>query len=157
MKNIPNHLAIIIDGNRRWAEREGVDSFGGHKKGLERIIEIGDYCLEKGIKILTVYCFSSENWKRTKKEIGYLMKLFLSALNKENIKRFNKNKIKVRFIGEKEKLPKSLQNKIKIAEKATKNNKKGTLNLAISYGGRIEIVEAVKKIFKKIFPLQKNL
>jgi len=148
INKIPHHLAIIIDGNRRWAKKRGLSSFEGHKKGLDNVIEIGDYCLKKGVKILTLYCFSSENWKRTKKEVSYLMKLFLSTLSQKNIKKFNKNKIKLQIIGQKEKLPKSLQNKIKIAEKLTKNNTIGRLNLAISYGGRPEIIEAVKNIVR---------
>ena len=143
---IPYHLGIIIDGNRRWAKQRGLSSFDGHKKGLDNVLEIGDYCLKKGVKILTLYCFSAENWKRTPKEVGYLMRLFLVTLNRENIKKFNENKVKLRIIGQREKLPKPLQRKIKIAEKLTKNNGKGTLNLAISYGGRPEIIEAIKKI-----------
>jgi len=150
MKNkIPRHLAIIIDGNRRWARQKGLSSFDGHKKGLDNVFKIGDYCLEKGIKVLTLYCFSVENWRRTKKEVGYLMKLFLTALNKENIEKFNKNNIRLQIIGQKEKLPKLLRSKIKIAERLTKNNKGGVVNLAISYGGRPEIVEAVKNIVRE--------
>lgn len=149
---IPNHLAIIVDGNRRWAKEKGLSSFQGHKKGLDNVDKIGDYCLEKGIKILTLYVFSSENWNRSRKEVNYLMKLFALSLNNKNIKKFNKNKVKFQAIGQIEKLPKGLQKKIKQVEEATKNNKKSILNLAISYGGRAEIVQAIKNIIKKKIP-----
>lgn len=152
---IPNHLAIIIDGNRRWAKKKGLSSFQGHKKGLDNVDKIGDYCVKRGIKILTLYVFSSENWKRSKKEINYLMKLFINNLTKKNIKRFNDNGIKFQAIGQKEKLPKLLQEKIKETERATKNNKKSILNLAISYGGRPEIIQAIKNIIKNKIPLNK--
>ena len=152
---IPNHLAIIIDGNRRWAKKRGLSSFRGHKKGLDNIQRIGDYCIKRGIKILNLYVFSTENWNRSKKEVSYLMRLFARALNKNNIKKFNENKIKFQAIGQKQKLPQSLQNKIKQTENLTKNNKQGILNLAISYGGRTEIVEAVKNIIKKKIPANK--
>lgn len=151
----PNHLAIIIDGNRRWAKKKGLSSFNGHKKGLDNVERIGDYCIKKGIKVLTLYVFSSENWNRSKKEIAYLMRLFALAFNKKNIKKFNDNKIKFQAIGQIEKLPKFLQKKIKQAEESTKNNKKSILNLAISYGGRPEIVQAVKNIINKKIPASK--
>lgn len=143
-----NHLAIIIDGNRRWAKNKGLPSFNGHKKGFEKVIEMGEYCLDKGIKTLSFYCFSTENWKRAKREVTYLMKLLELGLSDKNLERFNKKEIRLRIVGQKEKLPKSLQKRIKIVEESTKDNQKGTLNLLISYGGRNEIVEAVKKIVK---------
>ena len=152
---IPNHLAIIIDGNRRWAKRRGLSSFQGHKKGLENVERIGESCWEKGIKVLTFYVFSTENWKRSKKEINYLMKLFLNNLTKRNIKKLNDKGIKFQTIGQKKKLPQLLQNKIEEAEESTKNNKKGILNLAISYGGRAEIIQAVKNIIRKKIAVNK--
>jgi undecaprenyl diphosphate synthase len=154
-ERIPSHLAIIIDGNRRWAKKNGLSSFQGHKKGLDNVQKIGDYCIKKGVKILTLYVFSSENWNRSKKEVAYLMRLFVLALSKKNIEKFNRDKIKFQAIGQIERLPKSLQNKIRLAEESTKNNKKGILNLAISYGGRPEIIQAIKKIIKKKIPASK--
>ncbi|KPJ54631.1 hypothetical protein AMJ47_04005 [Parcubacteria bacterium DG_72] len=153
MQKIPKHLAIIIDGNRRWAREKGLPSFQGHKKGFDKVDKIGEYCLEKGVKILTLYCFSTENWNRSKAEVNFLMRLLAKAFNKENIKRFNNREVRMQVIGQKQRLPKSLQEKIKKAEKETKNNKKGILNLAISYGGRPEIVQAVKNIIKKDLPI----
>jgi len=152
---IPNHLGIIIDGNRRWAKEKGLSSFQGHKKGLDNVEKITDHCIKKGIKILTLYVFSVENWNRSKKEINYLMRLFVNNLTRKNIKKFNDKGIRFQTIGQKEKLPKLLQEKIKETEKATKNNKKSILNLAISYGGRPEIIQAIKNIIKKKIPFNK--
>lgn len=147
--SIPNHLGIIIDGNRRWAKKKGLPSFYGHKRGLDNVKKISDYCLKKGVKILTLYAFSSENWSRTKREVEYLMKLLGETLSKKSIKDLNERGVQLRVVGERKKLPKVLQELILKAEKETKNNKKGTLNLLVSYGGRPEIVEAVKKIVAK--------
>ncbi len=150
---IPHHLAIIIDGNRRWAKSKGLPSFEGHRKGFDKVDKLGDYCLEKGVKVLTLYCFSTENWKRSKTEVSYLMRLLSKAFNREKIKKLNNRGVKMQVIGQKERLPKFLQKKIAKAEESTKNNKKGFLNLAISYGGRPEIVQAVKNIIKKGLPV----
>lgn len=149
MESIPKHLAVIIDGNRRWAKKRGLSSFAGHKKGFDNTIKIGEHCLDKGIKILTFYCFSTENWNRPKKEVNYLMKLLSSGLDKY-IKKCVERKIKIKITGQKERLSKKLQEKIKRAEEATKENGKGILNLLISYGGRTEIVQAAQKIKGKI-------
>lgn len=149
MKNIPHHLAIIIDGNRRWAKKKGLSSFGGHKKGFDNTVKIGEYCHNIGIKILTLYCFSTENWKRSKKEVSYLMKLLSLGLDR-HVKKSVEKGIKIKIIGQKEKLSKKLQEKIRKAEKVTKRNGNGILNLAISYGGRAEIIQAVQKIKGKI-------
>ena len=155
MQKIPFHLGIILDGNRRWAKEKGLPSFEGHRRGLNNVQKIGDYCAKKGIKILTLYTFSTENWKRPKREISYLMKLFAESLGKKNLQELHKKEVKLQIIGQKEKLPQALQERIKEAEKLTKNNKKRILNLAISYGGRIEITQAVKNIIKKKIPVNK--
>jgi len=150
---IPCHLGIIIDGNRRWAKERGLPVFEGHRRGFKNFKKIAEYVFQKGVKILTVYAFSTENWNRAKLEVNYLMKLLALALGRSYVKKLNQKGIKLRVIGQKEKLPKILQDKIKKAEQSTKNNKKGILNLAISYGGRSEIVKAVKKIVEdKILP-----
>ena len=154
-KKIPLHLGIILDGNRRWAKKKGLPLFEGHRRGLNNVQRIGDYCAKKGIKILTLYTFSTENWKRSKKEIGYLMKLFAESLSKKNLEKLHERKIKLQIIGQKEKLPKFLQKRIKEAEELTKKNKERILNLAISYGGRPEIIQAVKNIIKKKTPANK--
>ncbi len=153
MNNIPYHLGIIIDGNRRWAKEKGLPNVEGHRKGLEKVRKIGDWTLKRGIKILTVYCFSSENWNRSKLEVSYLMRLFGQALSKKSIEDYNKKGIKIKIIGERDKLSPILLKKIAKAEKLTKNNKKGIINLAFSYGGRPEIIKAVKNIIKKNIPV----
>ena len=155
MNKLPYHLGIIIDGNRRWAKKRGLPTLFGHKKGLENLKKIGEYIFKKGVKILTLYCFSTENWNRSKTEVSYLMKLFGSTLSKKNIENYHKKGIKIQVIGQIERLSKELQKKIKEAENLTKNNKKGILNLAISYGGRPEIIEAIKKIIKNKIPIDK--
>jgi len=151
---IPNHLGIIIDGNRRWAEEKGLPAFEGHKEGLETVKKTVTWCKERGIKILTLFVFSTENWKRSKKEVGYLMKLLKQAFSKENVQQIYKKEIKVRVIGQREGLARLLQKSIKEVEKLTKNNQKMILNFALSYGGRAEIVQAFKNIIKKKLPLK---
>jgi len=154
-KNIPNHLGIIIDGNRRWAEERGLSIFEGHRKGLEKVRKLTKWCLDRGIKILTLFIFSTENWKRSIKEVNYLMGLIKQNFSKKNIEKTNREGIKIQVIGQREKLLKSIQNLIKEAEELTKNNKKMVVNFALSYGGRAEIIGAVKKIIEKKIPPEK--
>ncbi len=154
-KKIPYHLGIIIDGNRRWAKEKGLPSFAGHLKGKENVWKMQEWCKKKGIKILTVYGFSIENWKRSKKEINYLMELIAQALSKDFIQEAYEDGTKILVIGQKDKLPKFLQKIIKNAEEITKNNKKRIFVLAISYGGRQEIVETIKKIVSQKIPPNK--
>ncbi len=154
MTKIPNHIGIILDGNRRWAKEKGLPAFEGHRRGLETIKKIINYSKEKGIQILTLFVFSTENWKRGKEEVGYLMWLVRKAIS-SYFKHLHKNKIRVKVIGQREKLSKALQKEIAKVEKITKANKDMTVNFALSYGGRAEIVAAVKKIIKKKVPFQK--
>lgn len=148
MKKVPYHLGIIIDGNRRWAREKGLPTFEGHRKGLAKVKELIKWSKERGVKILTLFVFSTENWKRTKREVSFLMKLVESAIA-DNLKELHKEGIKVRIIGQKERLPGFLQKTIVQAEELTKNNKGMVLNFALSYGGRAEITQALKKIIKK--------
>ena len=149
MKQIlPKHIGIMIDGNRRWAKEKKLPAFLGHKKGIERVVEIIDYAAGKGIKVLTLYGFSTENWSRSKKEVDYLMDLFTKFARKY-VYHFKKKGIQFRHIGGLEKLPKSLQKEIKEAQRLTKDNKKMVLNIALNYGGRDEIIRAIKKIIQK--------
>lgn len=149
MKKVPYHLGIIIDGNRRWAKKRGLPAFEGHRQGLEKVKKIGKWCKERGVKILTLFAFSTENWNRSKTEVTYLIRLLREAFSQKNIKEVDQEGIKIQIIGQREKLPLSLQKAIEEAEDLTKNNKEGILNIALSYGGRAEIVEVVKKIIKK--------
>lgn len=148
IEKVPEHIAIIMDGNRRWAKKQGVSTIKGHKAGSENFKKIARKCYKTGVKYLTVYAFSTENWKRNKEEVSYLMKIFSFFLKRER-NFLIKNKIKLKVIGQVEKLSSGLKNLVRKIEDETKNNKGGILNLAISYGGRMEIIDAVKKIIKK--------
>lgn len=154
-QKIPEHLGIIIDGNRRWAKKKGMLTFDGHYSGREKVKKIAQWCREQGIKILTIYGFSTENWKRPKTEVNFLMKLIKESLSGNYLEDIHKDEIKIQIIGQKERLPEFLQKTIKKAEELTKNNKAMLLNLALSYGGRAEIVEAVKQIVKNNPPPEK--
>jgi len=145
MKQKIRHLGIIMDGNRRWAKARGLMPFEGHKAGYKKIEEILRWCREAEIKVLTLFAFSIENWQRPKDEVDFLMKLFLYAFTKE-IKKFHKNNVRVQVIGRKEDLSRKLCQAIKKSEELTKNNTGEILNLAINYGGRLELIEVFKKI-----------
>lgn len=151
---IPEHLGIILDGNRRWAQDRGLPPFEGHKKGLERVKQSVKWCGERGVKILTLFVFSTENWKRSAKEVNYIMKLALWA-TRDYLEELKKANIQLRVIGDRRKCSKALQAAIDKAENATKNNKGMLLNFALSYGGRAEITEAVKNIINKKIPAEK--
>ncbi|MBP3502867.1 MAG: isoprenyl transferase [Clostridia bacterium] len=144
-KNIPNHIAIIMDGNRRWAKEKGLNVSDGHKQGAETLEKIAKYCNKVGIKYLTVYAFSTENWKRSKEEVGALMNLLRFYLDKF-AKRADLENIKIKVLGDIEILEKSLKNSIKKAIEKTKQNTGLTLSIALNYGGRNEITMAMKKI-----------
>ena len=154
MTKIPHHLGIIIDGNRRWAKEKGLPTFEGHRRGLKKIKELLKWSKNRGIKILTLFVFSTENWKRSKNEVNYLMRLLSRGLNdfKKNIKKINKYGMKIRVIGQRKRLPEYLKKEVQDIEELTKNNKDFVLNFALSYGGRAEIIEAIKNIIKKKIP-----
>jgi len=154
MLKVPHHLGIILDGNRRWAKERGLPAFAGHKRGLEVVKNVIKWCQEKGIKILTLFVFSTENWKRTKIEVNFLMKLAKFAIN-DNLKELHKAGVKIRVIGQREKLPIFLKKAILKAEELTKNNEEMVLNFALSYGGRAEIIEAIKNIIEKKIAVEK--
>jgi undecaprenyl diphosphate synthase len=147
MSNL-KHLAIILDGNRRWAKEQGLPTFEGHKAGYDRIKDVSRWCLERNIRILTVYAFSTENWNRSKKEVKYLMYLMNKAFSEE-LEELNKLGFKVNIIGSRDRLSKEIKKNIEKIERETKNNKKMVLNICFNYGGRLEIVEAVKDIVKE--------
>ena len=153
-KNIPQHIVLFPDGNRRWAKKQGLPTLKGHLEGHQNFKKFINHCLKKGVKVVTVFGFSSENWGRPKKEVNYLMKLFEKYLIND-LKDFQKVGIKVKIIGQKERLPKSLQKVIEKVEALTENNKKLILNLAVSYGGRWDILQAVEKIRKHNPPVKK--
>jgi len=142
------HIAFIMDGNRRWAKQKGLPTLAGHQAGYNKMKQVGDWCLARGIKHMTVFAFSTENWQRSQKEVNYLMKLLKTGLTKE-LPTFKKKGIRLKVIGSRAGLSKDLIQAIDRAEKETAKNQKGTLNIAINYGGRLEIIEAVKKIIRQ--------
>ncbi|MCP4393081.1 MAG: isoprenyl transferase [Alphaproteobacteria bacterium] len=146
---IPNHIAIIMDGNGRWAKSRRLPSVAGHKRGMEAIRRVVNGALEFGISHITLFGFSTENWKRSEKEIGALMTLLRFYLQRE-IKKLDKKGVRMRFVGEFSRLPKDIVKFIKKAEDLTANNTNLELNIALSYGGRMEIVEATKQIAKDV-------
>lgn len=146
-KPILKHLAIIMDGNRRWARERGLPSVLGHKKGYEISLKVGDWCLERNIKILTLWAFSTENWQRSQGEIKYLFNLTKFAL-KKNLATFQKKGVKIQFLGRLNELPKDLQKACQETMELTKDNKKATLNIALNYGGQAEIIDAVNCLIK---------
>ena len=146
---LPQHLAIIMDGNGRWAEKRGLPRSAGHREGSNAVKRVITNCLNFNIPILTIFAFSTENWKRPKKEIIYLIKLFERVLSREKAN-LVKNNIKINFIGRLDNLPNSLTEKMKELYESTKRNNKLILNIAINYSGRTEIVDALKSILLKI-------
>ncbi|MDO8739981.1 MAG: polyprenyl diphosphate synthase [Candidatus Woesearchaeota archaeon] len=151
MKNIPQHIVLFPDGNRRWAKQKGIASLEGHMQGYKNLIDFSEWCKNRGVKALTAFGFSTENWSRTEEEVNYLMKLLEKCLV-DNLEKYNKDGVKVKIIGQKERLPESLQKAIKITEDSTSNNSHLNLNLAISYGGKWDILQAVKKIIEDKIP-----
>lgn len=146
---LPKHLAIIMDGNGRWAIERGLPRTSGHEEGEKAVRRVISDCISLNIPILSLYAFSTENWKRPKNEVIYLIDLFKNVLieEKENL---IKNRIKVNFLGRINFLPKSLIKKMQGIKDSTNKKPKLNLNIAINYGGRAEIVDAVKKIASKV-------
>ncbi len=148
MNNLPKHVAIIMDGNRRWAKKVGKTTPQGHKEGAETLKRLSKFANKLGIKYMTVYAFSTENWKRAEEEVGAIMKL-LKFYILDFFKSNNEN-IKVRVIGKTQDLPNDIYTEIKSVEEKTKNNTGMVLNIAFNYGGRDEIVTATKNIAKQV-------
>ncbi|OHB98816.1 MAG: di-trans,poly-cis-decaprenylcistransferase [Planctomycetes bacterium RIFCSPLOWO2_12_38_17] len=146
---IPSHIAIIMDGNGRWARQRGLIRIRGHEKGTESVREITRECAKKHLKQLTLYAFSSENWKRPKREVNLLMKLLKEYLIKER-KEIEENNIRLTAIGRINELPEDVQRELTISMEESKNNTGMVLCLALNYGGRTEIVDAAKEIMRKV-------
>lgn len=146
----PEHIAIVLDGNRRWASSKELDPWFGHEKGAERVEQLLDWCLKLNVKSITLYAFSTENFRRTKSEIEEIMRIadgeFRKLLTDERI---HGRKIRVKVIGRLGLLPESMRQLISDVEKATENYNQHFLNIAFAYGGRAEIVDAARKIAKK--------
>lgn len=142
---VPTHLGLILDGNRRWARERGIPTLEGHRKGYENLKTIGIAAIERGVKYVSAYVFSTENWNRTQEEIDYLMKLLLWVAKNE-VKELHKRNIRLRLAGSRERLSEDILKAIDAAEEKTKDNTAGTLVLCLNYGGHQEIVDAVNTI-----------
>lgn len=148
-KNIPSHIAVIMDGNGRWAKQKGAMRIFGHQNALKAVRDVTEGCVELGVKYLTLYAFSTENWNRPKHEVMALMQLLVSTIRKET-ETLTKNNVKLEAIGNISDLPESCQKELEEAKEITKNNTKMTLILALSYSGKSEIIDTVKKIASKV-------
>lgn len=148
-EKIPHHIAIIMDGNGRWAQKKGNKRIFGHKNGAKAVREVIEASVELGIKFLTLYAFSTENWKRPKREVDALMSLLVSTLHEED-KNLMENNIRLRAIGELNSLPKKVEYELKAGIEKTSKNTGLTTILALSYSSRWEIVHAVKQLSKDV-------
>ncbi|MEP0675733.1 MAG: isoprenyl transferase [Nonlabens ulvanivorans] len=147
--NIPQHVAVIMDGNGRWAKKQGLMRVRGHEKGAKAVRETVETCAELCIKNLTLYAFSTENWKRTKLEVDTLMRLLVSSLKKE-LPTLQKNNISLKAVGSLELLPKTAQKELQEVITATENNNHMNLTLALSYGSREELITVIKNVANKV-------
>lgn len=149
MQRIPRHIAVIMDGNGRWAQKRGLPRSMGHRAGVEALRSIVKACSELGVQVLTVYAFSTENWRRPKEEVGILMNLLTEYLRKE-LDELHSNQVVVRSLGGVGELPLEAQRELSFAQERTRNNKGLVFNLALNYGGRSEMVGAVRKISRQV-------
>lgn len=155
MAKVPTHIAIIMDGNGRWAKKRGLSRTFGHKQGLKRAEEVVKNAKELGVKILTLFAFSTENWRRPKKEVEMLFSYLDDFLSK-NKHKFNEERIRINFIGRRDRLKHSLVKSIEEVEELTRDNTDFVLNLAVDYGGRWDILNAVRNLIKDILGGQKK-
>ncbi|HHS83416.1 MAG TPA: isoprenyl transferase [Gammaproteobacteria bacterium] len=142
---IPRHVAIIMDGNGRWAKQRRLPRIAGHRAGVKSVRRVVERCIESGIEALTVFAFSTENWRRPQKEVGLLMELFLTALERE-VKKLHQHDVRMRIVGDRSRFPVKLQNKIAEAERYTAANTSLTFTIAANYGGRWDITQAVREL-----------
>ena len=146
---LPRHVAIIMDGNGRWAQRRLLPRHAGHRAGLKSVRSVVEQCANRGIEVLTLFAFSSENWGRPQKEVSQLMELFMSALRGE-IKRLQKNRVRLRIIGERSAFSEKLQARIAEAERLTADNDRLLLQIAANYGGRWDITQAARGLARRV-------
>ena len=147
--DMPKHLAIIMDGNGRWAENKGRNRIHGHSHGVKAVQEVVEEAVQLKIEYLTLYAFSTENWSRPQEEIGILMKLLVNTLRNE-FEKLLENRIKLNVIGSIHQLPEMVQNELEYVVQQTQNNSEMTLTLALSYGGREELTNVIKKLANKV-------
>lgn len=144
---IPKHLGFILDGNRRWAKKKGLPTLEGHRRGMRRVEELIENCIKRGIKHVTVFAFSTENWQRPEEEVAYLMDLFRLMFEKTT-KKLQKQGVRFVIAGRIEDFPTDLQKSMKRTMEETRDNDVLTFNMAASYGGRVEIVDVTKKMIR---------
>ena len=149
VSNVPGHIAVVMDGNGRWAKKRNRPRSMGHQAGLKALRATIEHCVKSGVKTLTVFAFSSENWNRPAGEVSRLMELFLRALDKE-ARELHENGICLRFVGDKTAFKVAIQKKMVEAEKMTVDNKRLTANIAVNYGGRWDITQAAVKMAKAV-------
>ncbi len=148
INEIPRHIAIIMDGNGRWAQKRHFPRAAGHQAGVKTVRTIIDYCARNQIEVLTLFAFSSENWRRPQEEVSLLMELFMTTLQTE-VTKLNENGIRLRFIGDRTAFSQPLQDKIAAAEEQTESNTGLTVVVAVNYGGRWDMCQAMQKIVDK--------
>ncbi|MDO8599080.1 MAG: polyprenyl diphosphate synthase, partial [bacterium] len=141
------HVGIIVDGNRRWAKARGLPTFEGHRHGYRRVQEVARWLVDRGVTWATFYLFSTENWKRSEEEVGYLMRLLEGALEND-VADFVRDGIRLRFIGNRTRLSQRLQDLMQRAEETTVGGKRGTMVAAINYGGQQDVVEGVQQLVR---------
>jgi undecaprenyl diphosphate synthase len=147
-KKIPQHIAIIMDGNGRWAKKRGLPRIAGHREGAESVRAVLRACAEFGVKYLTLYAFSTENWRRPQEEVNFLMELFSQTIDRE-IDELMENGVKLNFLGRLSKFSPKLQKKMNEAMERTRKNDRVTLNVMVNYGGRAELVDAVQEVINE--------
>ncbi|MDX1914114.1 MAG: isoprenyl transferase [Methylophilus sp.] len=145
INNIPQHIAVIMDGNGRWARKRFLPRVAGHKRGVETVRDLVKKCAQLDVKFLTLFAFSSENWRRPDDEVSFLMSLFMDALKRE-VAKLNENNIRLILIGDRSKFGKELNEQIQSAEQLTANNTGLTLTIAANYGGRWDVLQAVNQL-----------
>ncbi len=146
---LPRHVAIIMDGNGRWAARRKLPRHLGHRAGVESVRRVVEVCIDRGIEVLTLFAFSSENWRRPKREVGLLMELFLTTLQRE-VSKLHRNGVRLRVIGDRAAFPEKLQRHIAAGEEKTRDNRRLVLVIAANYGGRWDITEAARCVARRI-------
>ena len=147
--NIPKHIGIIMDGNGRWAKNRFLPRIAGHKEGMNRVVDIVEECCKIGVRTLTLYAFSTENWKRPEEEVNGLMNILVVYINSQ-LKRILENNIIFRVIGDDSKLPSSIVKLLDNSIDKSKDNNGMVLNIALNYGGRAEIISSIKNLYKDI-------
>lgn len=150
-QNTPVHIGFILDGNRRWAKEQGLPTLQGHKKGYENLKTLAEHAFKNGVKYVSAFCFSTENWNRSKEEVGYLMNLTRSVIRRD-AKKLSAEGIRIIIMGEQEGLPEDIIEDGRTLVEESKDNQKGTLIICFNYGGMHEIAAAVRKIIGKGIP-----